>query len=161
MENLRRSRQDKISGHFSPQAGFTKKESHSRPVEIHTLASSVLARRTHADIAPILGRAERVGRVGHGWLRSNQAYSSEPPYREQSMGRRCSADQMEECVAEWSGRVFHIAGSHSALLPCISILHPPLPALIHMLSSYCTPIVHIVLTMYADHDTVNVSKFAV
>ena len=128
MENLRRSRQDKISGHFSPQAGFTKKESHSRPVELHTLASSVLACRTHADIAPILGRAERVGRVGHGWLRSNQAYSSEPPYREQSMGRR--SDGRVCGRVEWG--VFHIAGSHSALLPCISILHPPLPALIHI-----------------------------
>ena len=125
MENLRRSRQDKISGHFSPQAGFTKKESHSRPVELHTLASSVLARRTHADIAPILGRAERVGRVGHGWLRSNQAYSSEPPYREQSMGRRCSADQMEECVAEWSGGFSISRGPTLPYCPAFPYYIPP------------------------------------
>ena len=141
MENLRRSRQDKISGHFSPQAGFTKKESHSRPVELHTLASSVLACRTHADIAPILGRAERVGRVGHGWLRSNQAYSSEPPYREQSMGRRCSADQMEECVAEWSGGFSISRGPTLPYCPAFPYYIPP------CLPSYtCSP--HIARSSY-------------
>ena len=139
MENLRRSRQDKISGHFSPQAGFTKKESHSRPVELHTLASSVLACRTHADIAPILGRAERVGRVGHGWLRSNQAYSSEPPYREQSMGRRCSADQMEECVAEWGVGGFPYRG-----VPlCPIALH------FHITSPPACPHTHALLILHA------------
>ena len=155
MENLRRSRQDKISGHFSPQAGFTKKESHSRPVELHTLASSVLARRTHADIAPILGREGRQGRTWVAEIQSGLFKRASISRAEHGSAMLSRSDGRVCSRVEWG--VFHIAGSHSALLPCISILHPPLPALIHMLSSYCTLIVHIVLAMYADH----VSKFAV
>ena len=106
------ARQDKISNHFPSL--FHHKESHCRPVELHICECGVQSCSVPSSSS------------GHGWFRSNQVYSSEPPYREQGMPW---APVVETVWQSWIGEGgVHIAGPCCALLACISILHLLMPA---------------------------------
>ena len=80
------ARQDKISNHFPSL--FHHKESHCRPVELHIGECGVQSCSVPSSSS------------GHGWFRSNQVYSSEPPYREQGMPW---APVVESAWQSWSG----------------------------------------------------------